>query len=172
MASDPKVWVTGELITAEDLNRLEQAIDAADTALEGKADSEDQRFSDARPPTAHAASHRSDGADALSPADIGAVAAGTPVAASRATGASAGTVTVTKQGVLVVADLAGVVCTGTSELAAALPSGTAPPRKSGHGFVEDSRGEWWPVRVTTTHIEILGPPPAGTTVEGSLWWRV
>lgn len=32
MVYDPKTWATGELITAEDLNRLEQAVDATDAA--------------------------------------------------------------------------------------------------------------------------------------------
>ena len=53
MASDPKVWLTGELITAEDLNRLEQAVDATDAALDGKVDDDDSRLTDARTPTEH-----------------------------------------------------------------------------------------------------------------------
>lgn len=32
MVFDPKTWADGELITAADLNRLEQGIDATDTA--------------------------------------------------------------------------------------------------------------------------------------------
>lgn len=53
MVYDPKTWATGELITAEDLNRLEQAVDATDAALDGKVDDTDPRLTDASTPTDH-----------------------------------------------------------------------------------------------------------------------
>lgn len=46
MVYTPKTWADGELITAEDLNRVEQGIG-------GKVDMADARLSDARTPLAH-----------------------------------------------------------------------------------------------------------------------
>lgn len=89
-----------------------------------------------------------------------------------AAGASAGTVTVSLFGPSVSADLAGVVLTGSSELVATIPTGYRPPHKAGHGFVEASNGDWWPVRATVTGIEVMGPAPAGTIVEGALSWSI
>lgn len=91
--------------------------------------------------------------------------------AALAGGASAGTVTIVRSGPVVVADLAGVVLTGTSEQITTHPAATAPPRVAGMGFVTTSAGEWWPVRATTAGIEVLGPAPAGTTIDGTLTWR-
>ena len=45
------------------------------TALSGKVDGTDPRLTDARTPVAHAASHGPEGADPITPADIGALAA-------------------------------------------------------------------------------------------------
>lgn len=42
MAFDPKTWADGELITAEDLNRLEQAVDAVDAKADATAVQVDQ----------------------------------------------------------------------------------------------------------------------------------
>ena len=53
MVFDPKTWADGELITAADLNRVEQAVDAVDEQMGSKVDATDPRLSDARPPTAH-----------------------------------------------------------------------------------------------------------------------
>ncbi|WP_087485564.1 hypothetical protein [Brachybacterium massiliense] len=53
MTYTPRSWADGELVTAEDLNRIEQGIEATDADLDGKADTTDPRLSDARPPTAH-----------------------------------------------------------------------------------------------------------------------
>ena len=54
MVFDPKTWADGELITAADLNRVEQAVDAVDEQMGSKVDTTDPRLSDARPPAAHA----------------------------------------------------------------------------------------------------------------------
>lgn len=89
-----------------------------------------------------------------------------------ASGASAGTVTVTRVGPLVVADVAGLVCTGTVEQVATIPTDQRPKHQVGHGFLATAAGEWWPVRATATSIEVLGPAPAGTTLDGSLTWRI
>ena len=53
MVFDPKTWADGELITAADLNRVEQAVDAVDGQVGSKVDATDPRLSDARTPTAH-----------------------------------------------------------------------------------------------------------------------
>ena len=53
MVFDPKTWADGELITAGDLNRVEQAVDAVDEQMGAKVDTTDPRLSDARPPTTH-----------------------------------------------------------------------------------------------------------------------
>lgn len=53
MVFDPKTWADGELITAADLNRVEQAVDAVDEQMGSKVGTTDPRLSDARPPTAH-----------------------------------------------------------------------------------------------------------------------
>lgn len=53
MVFDPKTWADGELITAADLNRVEQAVDAVDEQMGSKVDATDPRLSDARPPTKH-----------------------------------------------------------------------------------------------------------------------
>lgn len=53
MVYTPKTWADGELITAEDLNRIEQGVDATDAALDGKVDSTDSRLTDSRTPTEH-----------------------------------------------------------------------------------------------------------------------
>lgn len=53
MVFDPKTWADGELITAADLNRVEQAVDVVDEQMGSKVDATDPRLSDARPPTAH-----------------------------------------------------------------------------------------------------------------------
>ena len=53
MVFDPKTWADGELITAADLNRVEQAVDAVDGQVGSKVDATDPRLSDARPPTTH-----------------------------------------------------------------------------------------------------------------------
>ena len=42
MAFDPKTWANGELITAEDLNRIELAVDAVDAKAEATAATVDQ----------------------------------------------------------------------------------------------------------------------------------
>ena len=53
MVFDPKTWADGELITAADLNRVEQAVDAVDGQMGSKVDTTDPRLSDARTPTTH-----------------------------------------------------------------------------------------------------------------------
>ena len=53
MVFDPKTWADGELITAADLNRVEQAVDAVDEQMGSKVDATDPRLTDARTPTAH-----------------------------------------------------------------------------------------------------------------------
>lgn len=53
MVFDPKTWADGELITAADLNRVEQAVDAVDEQMGSKVDATDPRLSDARTPTEH-----------------------------------------------------------------------------------------------------------------------
>ena len=53
------------------------------SALDAKAASTDPRFSDARNPTAHKASHSVGGADPLSPSDIGAVASNSDASLKR-----------------------------------------------------------------------------------------
>ena len=47
-------------------------VSGLNTALAGKVDVTDQALTNARPPTPHAASHASGGADAITPAAIGA----------------------------------------------------------------------------------------------------
>ena len=53
MVFDPKTWADGELITAADLNRVEQAVGTVDEQMGSKVDTTDPRLSDARPPTTH-----------------------------------------------------------------------------------------------------------------------
>lgn len=53
MVFDLKTWADGELITAADLNRVEQAVDAVDEQMGSKVDATDPRLTDARPPTTH-----------------------------------------------------------------------------------------------------------------------
>lgn len=53
MVFDPKTWADGELITAADLNRVEQAVDAVDEQMGSKVDATDPRLTDARPPLPH-----------------------------------------------------------------------------------------------------------------------
>lgn len=132
MPYTPHDWTDGELVTAEDLDRIEQGLAATTAKAEATA--------------------------------------GTSVAATRGAGASAGTVTLKRTGHVVTAAIAGLVLTGTSEVAATLPEGWRPPHTAGAGFVRATNGDWWPAHATTTQIMILGPAPAGTTVEGSLTW--
>lgn len=131
MPYTPRSWADGELVTAEDLNRLEQGLAAAASAAETVT-----------------------------------------VTATRGTGASAGTVTLTKTGHVVTANLTGLVLTGTSEVVAEIPTGWGPAHKSGHGYTEDTANGWWPTRATATQVQVMGPAPAGTTVEGSISWTI
>lgn len=139
MAYQPRTWVdavldddgnvvSGDVLTAADLNRIEQGIAEA-----GVTES---------------------------------------VEAVRGPGASAGTVTLTMTGHVVTAVLTGLVLTGTSEVVAVVPDGWGPAHKAGHGYVEDTQNGWWPTRATTSQVQVMGPAPAGTTVEGSISWSI
>ena len=85
-------------------------------------------------------------------------------------GASGGTITLTRGNGAVTAVLAGVVKSGTVEHIATIPEGFAPAFPQGHGFLVDPAGEWWPCKATSTQILVLGPPPAGTVLNGSMYW--
>ena len=85
-------------------------------------------------------------------------------------GASGGTITLTRGNGAVTAVLDGVVKAGTVEHIASIPDGFAPEFPQGHGWIVDPAGDWWPCKATATQILVLGPPPAGTVLNGSMHW--
>ena len=60
---------------------------------------------------------------------------------------------------------------GAVEHVATIPAGFVPAFGQGHGWLVDGSGEWWAAYASTTQILILGPPPAGTVLSGSLTWK-
>ncbi|GGA72693.1 hypothetical protein GCM10011490_24340 [Pseudoclavibacter endophyticus] len=91
--------------------------------------------------------------------------------ATRTIGASAGTVSLEKVGTRVIAAVTGLTKAGTVEHVATLPAAFQPAHTQGHGWLADGAGAWWPAHVTSTQLIVLGPPPAGTVLTGSLTWK-
>ena len=87
-------------------------------------------------------------------------------------GASAGTVSLVRGNGAVIADIRGLTKAGTGEPVATIPAGWRPAGPAGHCFLVDTAGAWWPAHATGTQIVVLGPPPVGTVLAGSIHWKV
>ncbi len=100
LATEAEITAAVEAIN-NSLVAMEEAVakKADATALAGKVDSNDSRLSNARTPTAHAASHASGGMDAVTPSAIGAATAGAAFVDCTATYAG-GVFTLTPKGAL------------------------------------------------------------------------
>lgn len=91
-------------------------------------------------------------------------------AATRTSGASAGTVRLQSAGWLIAGDIQALVKAGVVEHVASLPAGMRPATTQHGGFIRSAEGELWSVEVTSTQLVVQGPPSAGTVLNGVAIW--